>query len=203
MTLLTFVRDGETGMPLFALMADDGEGHLVPNPHFPLAPDDEVLAARVSRLTQPPATERDWLSVLSQFASFDNSIDPVAEVNSLKDAQRIAKGTFAEITGADDDTWFVGLDDANANTTRAWDTLVRDSPSTADALGSDDPDAEIDDQAMLNYVIMTMGPIDPDGPNGWLLAVADGEPMPEGAYLHFGDPGDENEESDGVTTAGD
>lgn len=202
MTLLTFVRDDETGEPLLALIADDGEGHLVPNPRYPNAPNDEHVTDRVRRLSSPPNTARGWMTLLTRFATFDNLVDPVADVPSLKDAQRIAKETFDEVADADNDQYLSGVDDPNANTSRAWDALVRDSPATADALGSDDPDAEIDDQAMLNYVMMSMGPIDPEGPNGWLLAVADGGSAPEGAYLHFGDPGDENEESDGVTTAG-
>jgi hypothetical protein len=42
-------------------------------------------------------------------------------------------------------------------------------------------------EAMENFVMMALGPIDPDGPNGWILRAQDGNPQPgdEDEYVHF------------------
>jgi hypothetical protein len=42
-------------------------------------------------------------------------------------------------------------------------------------------------EAVANFVAMTLGPIDPEGPNGWILRAMDGNPREgdENEYVHF------------------
>lgn len=51
------------------------------------------------------------------------------------------------------------------------------------AAAGGDPD---DPQQVMSLVVDMLGPIDPDGPNGWLLKAAAGEPYDKStAWIHW------------------
>ncbi len=55
--------------------------------------------------------------------------------------------------------------------------IFLDYPNFMDQLENTD---DVDDEAMTNLVLTTLGEIDPNGPNAWILDMVDGKELPEG-----------------------
>lgn len=163
-------------MPLFAVVADDqGADYLWPEGVEPYL--DEERLKLIAQVTGTPANAAEWLSLATYNVGQDIIFDAAVEME-LDDAVDAAEETleaFVPLTGDE------GLLERAAD---AFDEVAQDYP------GFMENDEGTTPEAMMNFVMMTLGPIDPDGPNGWLLRAQDGAPVEgdEDAYVSFGEP---------------
>jgi hypothetical protein len=180
MALIRYVST-EDRLDAFAIVADDAHGAYVwASDDDALFDGDERIATllefRTEEELEPPATAQEWVELLSQ--GLGNAAFEDLEVESFE----------AATTKADDD---ISLAARDAGRTRepltgdvyeAFNEVSQDYPNLAS--GEDDED----DMAMTHLVLQALGPIDPEGPNGWLLRAIDGEPREgdENMYLDFG-----------------
>lgn len=178
MTLLSYVTDTETGDTLFAIAADDdGADYIWPDDTEPWFDGPERFEMLLRHAETPPTTAADWLSLAG--ANLGRvSVTAPEELASIDAAVSAADAVFeadAETAGAQD----TDLLKAGAS---AFDSISQDYPGFGEV-----DDAGEDPQAMLNFVMMMLGPIEPDGPNGWLLRAAEGSPQPgdEDQVIHF------------------
>lgn len=178
--LITFIKSSDTDQIYMAVIADESGAQYVWAPGVdPFWPND---AERLARLTdgrpEQPSTAEDWLSVATYHLG-DVYWTPSREVADIDAGVAEAEAEFAEldepVTNEDGDKTGSNVDLAESRVlgeaARAFDEVTEDYPE----LGEDD---ETDAQAMNNYVLSMLGPIDPEGPNGWILRAMDGNPRP-------------------------
>jgi hypothetical protein len=192
--LLTYVKDSETHQTYMAVVADDAGAQYVWAPGVtPFWEDD---AARLARLTDDkpvqPASAEDWLSVATYNlgGTYTTDVERAPSVESGVNAVRKAFDDMDE-PELDEDGEPVYSETAAENTAdylgeaaRAFDEVTEDYPE----FGELDDDEEA--QATTNFILSMLGPIDPEGPNGWILREIDGNPRPgdEKMYLTFDQP---------------
>lgn len=85
------------------------------------------------------------------------------------------------------DTQPVAPHPLTANADDAFGQIAQDYSGFDDLLTEDGEGEDLDPSAMDNYVMLLMGPIDPEGENGWVFRAVDGEPREgdEDEYLHL------------------
>lgn len=180
--LLTYVKDSETDQTYMAVVADDAGARYVWAPGVsPWWPDDDERIARlIDGKPQQPASASDWLGVAT-YNLGSTYTTPVSEVASAKAGVAEATKTLSDPklhgfeNNAADQARFLG------EAARAFDEVTEDYPELGEL------DDETEAQAMNNFVLSMLGPIDPEGPNGWILREIDGNPRPgdEKMYLTF------------------
>lgn len=181
MALLTYVRSEDGVTPIFAVVADDeGADYLFPEDSEAWL-DESRLQNLIEMRDGAPTDEAGWMEMAT--ANLGRSvIDEPVQVDDIDDAISQAEQALSEVT----------LDDADLPRTMAasdaFDQVSQDYP------GFMESDDETSPEAIENFVMLQLGPIDPDGENGWLLRAQDGNPAPgdENAYVHFpGQPPDD------------
>lgn len=188
MSTLTFARDENEYAP-FAVSVTNGKVTYL----WPSGSDPWLDADRVTRLAEftgaAPKDDDQWLQLAVTHVGDNLHFDPPfgeKEMNT-KDAQQYldAQSPPAPVRSP-------VINNASDN----FDQISADYPGFAE-----DPD-DLDDSALTNLVLMNLGPIDPDGPNGWVLRAQDGDPAPgdENAYLHWPGTSDEVESTDEEAT---
>lgn len=174
MPLLTYARDPESGTPLFAVIADDqGAEYLWPDDVEPWFDDDRVQQLAQGAAT-PPATASEWLALATYNVGQDIAFSEPVELE-LDAAVDDAEETLKDFVAHD------GSEALLSRTSSAFDEVGQDYP------GFMESDETTTPEAMANFVMMALGPIDPDGPNGWLLRAQDGTPAEgdEDAFVVF------------------
>jgi hypothetical protein len=189
--LLTYVKDSETDQTYMAVVADDTGAQYIWAPGVtPFWEDD---AARLARLIDgkptQPASAKDWLSVATYNVNntYSTDVERAPSVEAGVNAARKAFDDMAEPEIDEDGDPILGETTADNETrwlgeaARAFDEITEDYPE----FGELDDDEEA--QATTNFVLSMLGPIDPEGPNGWILREIDGNPRPgdEKMYLTF------------------
>jgi hypothetical protein len=175
-TLFTYARDAETANPLLAAVAtDDGAEYVWPKgvePWFDFEERKEFLLAP----DEEPATATDWLSVaIRNLGDFIYTDVPYDDASNPDQAKRIAAKYLNTVYQQPDPTTNAAPD--------AFDQVAQDYPG----FGDSDETFGDEEGSMENLVLMALGPIDPDGPNGWIQRAMDGAPAPgdENEYVHF------------------
>lgn len=179
MALLAYARDADDKSPVFAIIADDeGADYIWPEGVEPWLPEDraEFLAG-----DNPPTDAEGWLELASSNLGIGIIVTEPEEIDDVGDAVDMAE---AELGAADED-----LGDTTpfqASVAEAFDQVSQDYPGAFEADDEGDPES-LSAEAMDNMVLMALGPIDPDGPNGWILRAMDGNPDPEdeNEYVHI------------------
>ena len=188
--LLTYVKDSETDQTYMAVVADDTGARYVWAPGVsPWWPDDDERLARITDgKPQQPESAADWMDVAT-YSLGSTYTTPTVKVSSTRAGVVEAKKTLRdpELQGTENDmasqARFLG------EVGRAFDEVTEDYPEFGEL------DDETEAQAMNNFVLAMLGPIDPEGPNGWILREMDGNPRPgdEKMYLTFGSTAREEE----------
>jgi hypothetical protein len=180
-TLLTYVRD-ETGQVFVSVIADDqGVDYLFPDNVEPWL-DEQRVKDLAEAVGAHPANAKDWTDLATANLGDNALADAPLEMPNVEEA----------VNQADQEMGEYSYPDTNAG-------LLQSASDSFDQVSQDYPDF-LDDgetftpEAMNNFVTMMLGPIDPDGPNGWILRAQDGNPEPgdENEYVHF--PGEVDEE---------
>lgn len=195
-TLFTYARDVESDNPYFAIIADDnGASYVWPKGEEPWFDFETRQPALEYGPDDPDPTDAaGWLEFASRHLGDGIEIDPPFEdasspAQAKKFAQTYLNATF-EPPQADDGV-LSGAPDA-------YDQVAQDYPD----FGDNEAEMGNAEGSMENLVLMALGPIDPDGPNGWIQRAMDGTPQEgdEDEYVHF--PGtivpedDEDEETE-------
>lgn len=186
------VQDTETGQPVVGIIADDASARYVwPDDAHRLWADD---ARRLNMLTEymvtQPSTAEEWLNVAAANIGGTRSVGQ-EEHASLDAAEKALTRLFAE-TVAEQPDLLPPVSASEVKLARAadsFDEVASDYQGFAET-------STIDPDAMNNFVMMALGPIDPEGPNGWILRAIDGNPRPgdENEYIHFDAPALERSE---------
>jgi len=176
--LLTYVRDLEDGVADFAVVTDDSQAVYVPNPNY----ETTIDGARLQHFMefykiQEPDTAQGWMDLATTNVgqvSFDGP-NPVASIkDGVKEARKLLKTEIRPETAPT--AWGADILD---NQIEAYDESYVDNPTLLeDAQEGED----FDQEAMKNLVMMSLGPIDENGPNAWLLS---DEAPPDDAYVTF------------------
>jgi len=180
MTLMTYVRDADE-RALFAVVVDgDDVTYVWPKAVAPWF--DETRTERLAEtLETPPEDEAGWLDLatsrLGSGVVIDHAYDDFnSSAKAVKTAQKVLDEPYK-----DPETVVVPNSGRAVAASDAFDQISQDYPGFAEDEDSFTP------EAMLNYVQLVLGPIDPEGPNGWLIRAADGEPREgdEDEYVHW------------------
>ena len=197
--LLAYVKDSETDQTYAAVVADDTGAQYVWAPGVtPFWPDDaERLARLVDGKPVQPESAEDWLATATYNINNTYSTEPerAASASAGVNAARKVFDDLAEPELANDGTPISGETTTDnqaqflGEVGRAFDETVENYPEFGEL------DDETEAQAMNNFVLAMLGPIDPEGPNGWILREMDGNPRPgdEKMYLTFGSTAREEE----------
>lgn len=175
MTLLTFARD-ETERALFAVVVDSGKVTYVwPKGAEPWFSDDRP-AELAAALEVQPEDDETWMQVATTHLGPEVTTD-VPDDGLSGDAEAIQAARDYLDGQPPEGVPSSLLDQASDN----YDQVASDYP------GFMEDEENIDDAALTNLVLMNLGPIDPEGPNGWVLRAQDGEPREgdENGYLHW------------------
>lgn len=168
MTLMTFVRDpGENAFA--AVVVDNGKLSYV-WPTEGLAP---AKPAKVSGKT-------DEELIANAASSLGPQADPpFDDFTTVKEATDFARQYL--------DTAPEPANPLTQNADDAFSQISLDYPGFDDLLNESGESDEIDPNALDNYVMLLMGPIDPEGENGWVFRAVDGQPREgdEDMYLHL------------------
>ena len=176
MTLMTYVNSTE-GRPLFAAVVDgDSVQYVWPEDAEPWF--DETRVTRLAEgMETPPEDETGWLNLATSHLGIVDVDPPYDDFETAAEAVKTAQNVLDDVADNSRPDRTARAVDAES----AFDQISRDYPDFAEDLDSMDP------QAMLNYVMMALGPIDPEGPNGWILRAADGNPREgdEDEWIHW------------------
>jgi hypothetical protein len=178
-TLFTYARDAETDNPYLAVVADDnGASYVWPKGEEPWF-DFETRQPFIQGNSPDPEDAEGWLSLASSgLGDFIILDPPFDDATSPAQAQKLAQtylnATFEE--PAPESPTLSGVPDA-------YDQIAQDYPG----FGDDEAALGNEEGSMENLVLMALGPIDPDGPNGWIQRAMDGNPQEgdEDEYVHF------------------
>lgn len=190
-TLFTYVRSDETDAPLYGIVATDtGAEYVFPKGVEPWLNLDDRLDFILGRDEDEPDDAQGWLDLASRNLGSQAVLDaPYDDASSPAQAKRMMSGY---------------LDKAAAVSTSSplmQDAAVAFEQVAADYPGFGDSDESLieNPEALDNMVLMALGPIDPEGPNGWILRAMDGEPREgdEDEWVHF--PGTIEPSDDGET----
>jgi hypothetical protein len=168
-TLLTFVRDPDEYAFVGVVVDSQRATYLWPaetNPRF--NPDD-----------RPAPTGSSDEEVIAQATTGLGTADvPFDDFTSAEEATTFGQ----EYLDAQDEPVHPLL----FNAADTFDQISEDYPSLSDT-DLEGAEADEDPAALDNYVMMLMGPIDPEGENGWVFRAVDGEPREgdEEQYLHL------------------
>lgn len=171
-------------MPFFAVIADDeGADYLFPDDVKPFL--DEERLQRLAQAAGTPANAGEWLALATYNVGHDVVFDEPVELE-LDDAVDEAEETLKDFVP------LTGDEDLLSRASDAFDEVAQDYP------GFMENDEGTTPEAMTNFVLMALGPIDSDGPNGWVLRALDGTPAEgdEDAYVSFGEPAASTEASE-------
>lgn len=180
MALLTYARDAESGTVLFAIIADDeGADYAWPEEVDPWFQAEERLASLSKATGQQPSNASEWLDLASYHLGQNVTVDKPVEVDDIEDALDQVEGVLADVEPP-------SFDPALQMASEAFDQVSGDYSGFSEDV-SESGDFDIDPQAMDNFVMMMLGPIDPEGPNGWILRAMDGEPREgdEEQFVHI------------------
>lgn len=170
--LLAYVRNPDTRDLLYAIVADDNDAQYVWRNDEDAMFDDERLNVIIDARNggEDPDTAEDWLRLASYNLGLVSVDEPIT-LPSLAAARSQARKALSETTAVDD----LGENQVVLrNAATAASTVSQDYPDLFEGLEDDD----IDTQGMTNYVMMALGAIDPNGPNGWILRAVDGVSAP-------------------------
>lgn len=184
-TLFTYTRDVVTGVPYFAVVADEtGAEYVWPRDVEPWFPDLESRLEFIMFEDEPdPTTAEGWLTLATRNLGSQVEVDPAYDdASNPKQAARLAQ-TYLNATLAEADAQPPAGNPTLSGVSDAFDQVAQDYPG----FGDSDETLGDEDGAMENLVLMALGPIDPEGPNGWILRAMDGEPREgdENEYVHF------------------
>jgi hypothetical protein len=174
MTLLGFVRRSDDDVPLFGVIADDSGARYVFPPGVEPKLDEERVQAVAEAMGAEPQSERDWYDIASSNLGLGLLVDD--PMDDIEDPDDFANEYLHELYSEP-----VVPSPLMQNAASAFEQISRDYPDFAD-----DPQS-VPEEAMTNYVLNALGPIDPEGPNGWILRAVDGNPRDgdENEYVHF------------------
>lgn len=185
MATMVVVYDEKTDVPLLAAVSDDASAEYVwPKDQEPWFDEDDRLKMLVDRVADgsEPTTAQGWVDLAVMNLGFSRIGEPVEfpSVSKAKvEARKILDDSGAQAISTDRLAQLDAVSDA-------YDEVIRDYPQfDLHGVESLDPD-QLD--AMQQFVLLMLGPIDPDGPNGWFLRAATGEeprPGDENGYLSF------------------
>jgi hypothetical protein len=162
---------------MLAVVADDEGAEYL----FPPTVEPWLGATRLQQLVEirgeEPTSAAEWTELATYNLGLDTFIDASVEVEDVDDAVDQAESQLADYEPESPETSFLD------SVSESYDQVSADYPGFGDAEDVDGNSA----QAMENFVLMALGPIDPDGPNGWLLRAQDGSPDPgdEDRFIHF------------------
>ena len=179
-TLLTYVRD-ETGQIFVSVIADDqGVDYLFPENVEPWL-DEQRVKDLAERLGVQPDNAKDWMDLATSNLGDNALADAPLDMPNVEEAVTQADQEMGEYSYPDDNTGLL------QSASDSFDQVAQDYPDFLDDGETAPP------EAMDNFVLMALGPIDPDGPNGWILRAQDGNPEPgdENEYIHW--PGEQVE----------
>lgn len=165
MALLTYARDAETGDLLFGIVADEEGADYV----FPEDGEWFESERRIEMLVNvqgEPTTQDGWLTLATTNLGPNVLVDEPTPFDSIEDAVDAAQ----ELVSGIDINEGISPAPEMAASSAAFDQVSQDYP------GFLEDEENVDPQAMDNFVMMMLGPIDPEGPNGWILRAVDGEP---------------------------
>jgi hypothetical protein len=177
MAIVRYVYTGDGRTCLFAIVADDTHAQYIwRDPEEAWFDDDRVLDFLGEQPAPTDATG--WADVAS--LHLGNVVFGDEEVPG-EDALTYAQTELLERPQP-------GLSPyPSSRAANAYDQVSRDYPR----LGEDDVEGgDADPRATLQWALMTLGPIDPNGPNAWILRAADGNPQPgdEAEFIHWDAP---------------
>jgi hypothetical protein len=175
MTALTYFRRAEDDVPLFAVLADEASAeYLWPEGTEPWFGNDRINSL-LELSDEAPTDEEGWSRLAAAGLESESILaDPTeSDLGDLEETRDAAEAYLNEEYRTPQERP-TAVSQAGG---QAYDQISQDYPDFAQT------DEDLDPEAMLNFVLMTLGPIDPEGPNGWILRAADGNPR----------DGDENE----------
>lgn len=179
--LLTLLRDYVTGDPNCGIIATNtGATRVFSSDESDDQDLAEIYAPFMESGLERPTDATGWMRIglinpgsLSQFGEPEEFPDEASAIASARAAVSAPKSD----PNPDDYP-----SEHSSTVARAYDETELDHPGMLDE-GPDGPDWDPD--AFLNYVAMTLGPIDPSGPNGWVIRAQDGTPPPDDAQLDY------------------
>lgn len=174
--LLAYVRLSENEDPGLAVVADDeGADYLFPDDVEPWLTADRIQRI-VAVWQQPPTDAQGWLEAATYNLGLEAVVDPPIEVADTEEAVTQADEVLANWSPRP------SSDEVLTSASESFDQVSADYPGFME---NDDDDTS--PEAMENFVLMMLGPIDPEGPNGWILRAQDGNPRPgdENEYVHM------------------
>lgn len=177
--LFTFARDSESLAPYFAVVADDKGADYVWPPDVEPWFDAETRFEYLLAGGDEPTDVQGWLNLATTNLGSEVTTDPpFDDASSIAAAKKMASDYLKAAPSAQ----VTQTSPVLAQASEAYDQAAADYPELGD-----DGTAYSNPEALDNLVLMALGPIDPDGPNGWILRAMDGNPREgdENEYVHF------------------
>lgn len=179
--LVTYVRDIDTDAPLFAVVADKAKAEYVwPKGVEPWFTLEQRLPFIMFPSEDDPTDPEGWIALATRHTGESNQADVPFEANNLAQAKSMA-AAYLKASSAGEQR--AERSPALVNVEESFYQVSSDYPG----FGDSDESLVQDTQAVDNLVLMALGPIDPEGPNGWILRAQDGNPRPgdETEFVHF------------------
>jgi hypothetical protein len=182
--LFTYARDVTTDRPYFGIVADDTSADYVwPKGADPWFDAQDRLEYLLLPDEEEPEAAADWLALASRNLGAQIETDPpFDDASNLAQAKRLAQ-RYLDALYDDEDTVPPAGNSSLSGVPDGFDQVAQDY----NGFGDSDETLLFNPNATTNAVLMALGPIDPDGPNGWILRAMDGAPAEgdENEYVHF------------------
>jgi hypothetical protein len=172
MVLISYLVDPDSGAVYAGVVADDSSVRYVWAPDIePFWPDDaEQIARRLASVKTKPSTAAEWMDLATYGLGY-TEVTKAIRARSTDKAVEVVDDFFDSLAGSKHVEPSPMQAPLSVEAARAFDETMESYPG----FGEDD---ELDADAMTSFVLSLLGPMDPDGPNGWILREIDGKPLP-------------------------